>query len=180
MARRSRPNKGAPQNAAQPGHPAVLATLIGMFVVGAMVIPPISDQLGMVAYDLETGRGRVAVSSCDRSWPWRECTGTLTEWTGEKHSVGDRVVVTGRTAMSGTVDVVGRVHGESTIDKYRNTIVSTKDFLLPADVWVMPNYARIPVLLGLGIAWLALMWGARQWVRRLTARKGSSADGRGR
>ena len=168
----------AKRNSPKPGNPAVLGTLVVMFLLGALLVPAVSRQLGMVAYDLETGRGRVAVTSCEGGPLWRECTGTLTEWTVEKHQMGDRVTVMGRSALSGTVEVVGRVRGVSSIDEYKQTNVATEDVLLPADVWVMPGWVRLPVLLGLGLVWAALMWAAT----RLAAAhsQGSSADGRGR
>lgn len=166
--------------ARESAHPAVLATLVVMFLLGALVVPTVSNQLGMFAYDLETGRGRATVSSCHDGWPWQDCTATLTAWSGEAHQVGDRVVVRSTSALSGEVEVVGRVRGVSTIDEYKQSNFSTEDVVMSADVWVMPEWVRIPVLLGLGTIWLALMWAASQVVRRLTARKGSSADGGGR
>ncbi|MGJ6979502.1 hypothetical protein ACSDQ9_03070 [Aestuariimicrobium soli] len=147
-----------------------MATLIIGFLLGAFVVPTASDLLGTATYDLETGRGRAAVSSCWRAWPWQECQARLTSWSGsDGHQVGEKVLVRGRKPLTGTVEVVGRVRGVSTIDEYKQTTVTTEEVLLSADVWVMPSWARIPLVIGLGLVWLALIWGAARLVHRWTA-----------
>jgi hypothetical protein len=148
-----------------------MATLIGMFVLGAVVVPAVSTWTGTMAYDLETGRGRAQVSSCTTHWPWHDCRATLTQWAGEKRKVGDDVVVRSTSELSGTVDVVGRVRGVSTIDEYKRTNLSTQDVLLTTDVWVMPAWARVPFILALGAIWLVLMWAVTRLVHRWTTKR---------
>ena len=144
----------------------VIGALIAMLVLGVLALALVQPAVGMHAHPGQRGgHGRVEVASCARHQLFAQrCTGTVTEWVGAEHEVGDRVVIDAKSARTGVVDVVVRVRGGTRTDSSGQTNHVETPVVVPADDWIMPSAWRVPFLVGLGLVWVALSWLVAKWV----------------